>query len=67
MLTIKYVWFYVIVFAATTTGIGAGVAMSPSEADIAKALKLHAAMDCEKTSGNTWKRVMPETSSSRGF
>ena len=71
MLTIKYVWFYAVIVAATVGGLGAGIANSPSQGDIENALKQQseamAAMDCEKAPENTWKRVAPEKSPSRGF
>lgn len=70
MLTIKYVWFYAVIAAATVGGLGAGIAISPSQGDIENALKQQseamAAMDCEKT-GNTWKRVDPRNTPSKGF
>lgn len=70
MLTIKYVWLYAIIFAATTAGIGAGMIASPSQSDIEAALRRQAeemaAMDCEKT-GNTWRRGEVRNSPGKGF
>ena len=70
MLTIKYVWLYMIIFAATSVGYGVGHVSSPSQSDIEAALRRQAeeiaAMDCEKT-GNTWRRGEVRNSPSKGF
>lgn len=71
MISIKTIWFYALLAATFGGGIGAGVVVSPSEADIEAALRKQAreiaVVDCSMQDGPEWRRVEPRNSPGREF
>jgi|ThiBiot_300_plan_2_1041538.scaffolds.fasta_scaffold00758_19 hypothetical protein len=72
MLTIKYVWLYVIILVAGAGGFGAGYMVPSSDEDLVNKLKLaneqieRISVDCDKPK-ETFKRGEIVKSPSRGF